>query len=153
MTARGWRASGKTAGGIGFAVALILVACAGPYGKMTEIASPTAPGDSFRTIVVIAGDDDQNTLQITAKVRQQLVDRGVVATRRSGLWTSEREALVDICPLGEGRPADGLLFVLWNEFSLYDCRTHKQAYLIRGAMRGTDAMLQRLVAYLRVPAK
>jgi hypothetical protein len=151
MTVRGRMTSGGT--GLGFALALMLGACAGPYGKMNEVVSPNAPGDSFRTIVVIAGDDDQNTLQITAKVRQQLNDRGVVATRRSGLWTNEREALVDICPLGEGRAADGLLFVLWNEFSLYDCRTHKQAYLVRGAMRGTDAMLQRLTAYLRVPSK
>jgi hypothetical protein len=138
--------------GIGFALALIAAACAGPYGKMTEIASATAPGDSFRNIVVIAGDDDQSTLQITAKVRQQLNDRGILATRRSGLWASEREALVDICPLGEPRAVDGLLFVLWNELSLYDCRTHRPAYQIRGAMRGTDAMLRRLLAYLRVPS-
>jgi len=150
MRLRGWMT--KAVPGIGFALATILAACAGPYGKMTEMVSPTVPGDSFRTIVVISGDDDQSTLQITAKVRQQLMDRGVMATRRSGLWTSEREALVDICPLGEGRSADGLLFVLWNEFALYDCRTHKQAYLIRGAMRGTDAMLQRFLAYLRVPS-
>ena len=134
------------------ALALLAAACAGPYGKMTEIASPTAPGDSFRTIVVISGDDDQSTLQITARVRQQLNDRGVTATRRSGLWTTEREALAEICPLGEGRAVDGLLFVLWNELALYDCRTHKQAYLIRGAMRGTDAMVERFLGYLRVPS-
>ena len=143
---RSWMTGG------GFALAMIAAACAGPYGKMAEIASPSVRGDSFRAIVVIAGDDDQSTLQITAKVRQQLNDRGIVATRRSGLWPTERDALVEICPLGEPRAVDGLLFVLWNELDLYDCRTHKPAYQIRGAMRGTDAMVQRLLAYLRVPS-
>jgi hypothetical protein len=138
--------------GTGFALAFVAFACVGPYGKMNEIASSSVPGDSFRAIVVIAGDDDQSTLQITAKVRQQLNDRGIAATRRSGLWASEREALMEICPLGEPRAVDGLLFVVWNELDLYDCRTHKPAYQIRGAMRGTDAMMQRLLAYLRVPS-
>jgi hypothetical protein len=125
-------------------------ACAGPYGKMTEMVSPSVPGDSFRTIVVISGDDDQSTLQITAKVRQQLNDKGITATRRSGLWSVEREALTDICPLGEARPADGLLFVTWNQLDLYDCRTHKPAYQIRGGMRGTDDMVRHLLAYLHL---
>jgi hypothetical protein len=137
---------------VGFVLAMAVVACAGPYGRMNEITSADAPGDSFRTVVVIAGDDDQATLQITAKVRQQLIDRGVTATRRSGLWSIEREALMEICPLGEGRAVDGLLFVMWNQLDLYDCRTHRPAYRIRGGMRGTDAMVQRLLAWLRVPS-
>lgn len=146
---RSWMTAGVV-GGIGFALALTAAACAGPYGKMTEITSASAPGDSFRAIVVIAGDDDQSTLQITAKVRQQLNDGGILATRRSGLWSAEGEALAEICPLDQARAVDGLLFVLWNELDLYDCRTHKPAYRIRGGMRGTDAMVTRLLAYLRV---
>lgn len=132
-------------------VMLIAAACAGPYGKITEMASPTVVGDSFRTVVVIAADDDQNSLQITAKVRQQLNDGGVTALRRSGMWSIERDALADICPLGEASNIHGLLFVLWDTLSLYDCRTHKPAYQIRGGMRGTDAMVKRLLAFLRVP--
>lgn len=124
-------------------------ACTGGYGKVTEIASTTIPGDSFRTVVVIAGDDDQSTLQINAKVRQQLNDKGITATRRSGLWPSEREALLDICPLGSQSDVDGLLFVMWNELDLYDCRTHKPAYQVRGGMTGTDLMVQKLMRYLR----
>jgi hypothetical protein len=119
---------------------------------MSEIASATVPGDSFRTVVVISGEDDQSALQITARVRQQLGDAGVTALRRSGLWSVEREALADICPLGQSPDVDGLLFVTWNQLDLYDCRTHKPAFQVRGGMRGTDAMVKRLLAYLRLAA-
>ena len=133
----------------GMVAAAALAACTGGYGKITEMASSTIPGDSFHTIVVIAGDDDQSTLQINAKVRQQLNDKGIAATRRSGLWPSEREALLDICPIGSASGVDGLLFVMWNELNLYDCRTHKPAYQVRGGMTGTDLMVQKLMRYLR----
>lgn len=130
--------------------AAVAAACAGPYGKVNEVISATVPGDSFRTIVVISGDDDQSALQITARVRQQLSDAGVDAQRRSGIWSVEREALADICPIGQPADVDGLLFVTWNDLSLYDCRTHRPVYQIRGGMRGTDQMVKRLLAYLRV---
>jgi len=134
-----------------FAVVIgaVVVACAGPYGKMNEIVSATMPGDSFRTLVVISGDDDQSSLQLTARVRQQLNDAGLSAQKRSGLWSVEREALTDICPLGQTTDVDGLLFVMWNELDLYDCRTHKPAYQVRGGMQGTDLMLKRFLRYLR----
>lgn len=132
------------------AAAAAAAACAGPYGKISEIVSQTVPGDSLRTIVVISGDDDQSALQITARVRQQLADAGATALRRGGLWPTERDALIDVCPLGEANDVDGLLFVTWNQLDLYDCRTHKPAYQIRGGMRGTDAMVQRLLGYLRL---
>ncbi len=126
-----------------------VAACAGPYGKMNEIVSATMPGDSFRTLVVISGDDDQSSLQLTARVRQQLNDAGLSALRRAGLWSVEREALADICPLGQASDVDGLLFVYWNELDLYDCRSHKPAYQVRGGMQGTDLMVKRLLRYLR----
>jgi hypothetical protein len=129
--------------------AAVLAACGGAYGKVQEVSSASIPGDSFRTLVVISGDDDQNSLQITAKVRNQLNEKGLTATRRSGLWATEREALADICPLGTPSDVDGLLFVQWNELDLYDCRTHKPAYSIRGGMTGSDVMVQRLMRYLR----
>ena len=134
---------------IGVIAAAVAACASGPYGKVTEIVSPSIPGDSFRTIVVISGDDDQNSLQVTARVRQQLNDRGLNAQRRAGLWSTEREALADICPLGEVSPVDGLLFVMWNELNLYDCRTHKPAYQVRGGMIGTNVMVQRMMRYLR----
>jgi len=134
---------------IGVTVGAVAACASGPYGKVTEIVSSSVPGDSFKTIVVISGDDDQNSLQVTARVRQQLNDRGLNAQRRSGLWSTEREALVDICPLGEVSAVDGLLFVMWNELDLYDCRTHKPAYQVRGGMVGTNVMLQRMMRYLR----
>ena len=135
---------------LGVALAAVAAACAGPYGRMNEIVSASVPGDSFRTVVVIAGDDDQSALQITAKVRQQLNDAGFSALRRSGLWSVEREALADICPLGQPTDVDGLLFVYWNELDLYDCRSHKPAYQVRGGMQGTDLMVKRLLRYLRL---
>jgi len=134
---------------IGVAIGVVTACASGPYGKVTEIVSSSVPGDSFRTIVVISGDDDQNSLQVTARVRQQLNDRGLNAQKRSGLWSTEREALVDICPLGEVSAVDGLLFVMWNELDLYDCRTHKPAYQVRGGMIGTNVMVQRMMRYLR----
>jgi len=125
-----------------------LAACSGAYGKVSEMTS-TVPGDSFHTVVVISGDDDQSSLQITAKVRQQLNEKGLTATKRAGMWPNEREALMDICPLGTQSGVDGLLFVMWNEMDLYDCRTHKPAYQVRGGMRGSDVMVQQLMRYLR----
>jgi hypothetical protein len=133
-------------------VVAVAVACAGPYGKMNEIVSATMPGDSFHTLVVISGDDDQSTLQLTARVRQQLNDAGLSAQKRSGLWSVEREALADICPLGQPSDVDGLLFVYWNEIDMFDCRTHKPAYQIRGGMQGTDLMVKRFLKYLRPQA-
>jgi hypothetical protein len=134
---------------LGIVIVAVVVACAGPYGKMNEIVSPTVPGDSFHTVVVISGDDDQTALQITARVRQQLTDAGLSAQRRAGLWSVEREALADICPLGQTNEVDGLLFVYWNELDLFDCRTHKPAYQVRGGMQGTDLMVKRFLRYLR----
>jgi len=123
-------------------------ACAGPYGKVTEIMSQTVPGDSFRTIVVISGNDDQSALQLTARVRQRLNDAGLSALRRAGLWSTESEALAEICPLGQTSDVHGLLFVTWDELDLYDCRTHKPAYQIRAGMQGTDLMVKRLLRYV-----
>jgi|SRR5881394_2757967 len=135
---------------IAVVIAAAGAACVGgPYGKVAEIVSPSVPGDSFKTVVVISGDDDQSALQVTARVRQQLNDKGLSAQRRSGLWTNERDALVDICPLGQAAAVDGLLFVMWNELDLYDCRTHKPAYQVRGGMSGTSNMVERLMKYLR----
>lgn len=134
---------------LGASLAAVAAACAGPYGRVNEVVSATIPGDSFRTVVVISGDDDQSALQITARVRQQLNDAGLSALRRSGLWSVERDALADICPLGQPSDVDGLLFVMWNELDLYDCRTHKPAYQVRGGMTGTDVMVKRLLRYLR----
>jgi hypothetical protein len=134
----------------GVLVAAVVAACAGPYGKVTEMTSASIPGDSFRTIVVISADDDQSALQITARVRQQLTDAGITALRRTGIWSIEREALADICPLGQPSQVHGLLVVSWNDLSLYDCRSHRPAYQIRGGMRGTDVMVKRLLTYLRV---
>ena len=134
---------------IGVTVGAVAACASGPYGQVTEIVSSSVPGDSFKTIVVISGDDDQNSLQVTARVRQQLNDRGLNAQRRSGLWSTEQEALVDVCPLGEVSAVDGLLFVMWNELDLYDCRTHKPAYQVRGGMIGTNVMLQRMMRFLR----
>lgn len=130
-------------------LAASVAACAGPYGRVREIVSPIVPGDSFRTIVVISGDDDQSALQITARVLHQLQSAGLNAQLREGLWSIERDALADICPLGGSRDVDGLLFVLWNQLDLYDCRTHRPAYQVRGGMVGTDVMVQRLTRYLR----
>lgn len=133
----------------GIALGAALAACAGPYGRVNEIVSSTIRGDSFQTVVVISGDDDQNSLQITARVRQQLIDRGLQGERRAGIWNTELEALNDICPMGQPSDVHGLLFVFWNQLSLYDCRTHKAAYQVRAGMRGTDVMVQRLMRYLR----
>jgi len=72
---------------LGVALAAVVAACAGPYGKMNEIVSTSIPPDSFRTLVVISGDDEQASLQLTARVRQQLNDAGLSAQKRSGLWS------------------------------------------------------------------
>src|SRR5712691_1469775 len=125
---------------------LLAAACAGPYGRTTELVSEAIPGDHFKSLAVIAGDDDDNTVRITQQVRTRLTGKGLSAEHRQGLWESQQAAVQEIC-----RPADldGVVFVLWNELDLFDCATHKPAYQIRGGYGGTDRMLERLLHYLR----
>lgn len=136
---------------------LLLFACAGlgacaggPYGRVREIRSQSIPGSRFHTVVVIAGEDDQSDLQITARVRERLEQSGMTVVRRSGLWETEEQALAEICPVG-GTPTgiDGVLFVWWNRLNLRDCETHRPAYQIRGGYVGVDEMTRRLLRYFQ----
>ncbi|HXF95021.1 MAG TPA: hypothetical protein VNI61_02845 [Gemmatimonadales bacterium] len=122
----------------------------GPYGRVTEVVSSAVPGDSIRVIVVVAGESEDTDLRIAAQVRDQLNAAGLTALRRPGLWDSEQSALAEICPRDQPSDVDGVLFVWWNQLELRECPTHRPAYQIRGGYTGVNAMVKRLLRYLRV---
>ena len=104
----------------------------------------------FQAVVVIAGNDSRSDLRMSVMVRQKMTDAGVTALRRSGRWGSEVEAVADICPAGEAVTVDGVLFVYYNQLTLYDCRTRVRAIEIRGGDEaGLPGMANQLIRYLR----
>ena len=142
------------------AAAGLLAACAGPYGRVRETYSSTVSPTRFKTIVVIAGENDAGDLQIAVQVREKLTASGLTALNRTGLWETEGAAVAEICPPASGASGaesppgavDGVLFVWWNRMTLHDCETRKAAYQIDAAYTGVDNMIKRLLGYLRRPA-
>jgi hypothetical protein len=122
--------------------------------KSSEQAHSATVGSNYRAIVVIAGNDARYDLRMSAMVRQQLTDNGVVALKRSGRWGGEAEAVNDICPTGQAGNIDGVLFVYYNQLTLIDCRTHVRAYEVQGGDEaGLPGMTKKLLNYLQVDAK
>jgi hypothetical protein len=116
--------------------------------KMVERRSEI-PGNSIKTIAVIAGDDMQTTIRMSAGVREQLTKGGWNAIRKSGRWASEVEALEEICKPGT-ETVDGVLVVTYNILNLRHCESKSTAYRIEGGGElGLPQMAERLMVYLR----
>lgn len=116
----------------------------------TENIHAGVDASKIQAVVVIAGNDSRADLRMSAMVRQKLTDAGITAMRRSGRWGSENEAMADICPTGQAVTVDGVLFVYYNQLTLFDCRAHVRAIDIRGGDEaGLPGMANRLVRYLR----
>ncbi len=119
--------------------------------RSNEEKSRQHEGSKYQVIVVIAGGDSRGELRMSALVRQRLIEGGWQAVRRSGRWGTEIEALADICPQGEAVTTDGVLFVYYNQLTLFDCRSRTPAYRVDGGDElGIDQMSNRLIGYLRV---
>lgn len=141
---------------------LIPLACAVLGGcQLFRVSKPSSEdiqrsvdASTFQAIVVIAGNEARTDLRMSVMVRQKLTDAGVTALRRSGRWGSENEAVADICPAGESQTVDGVLFVYYNQLTLYDCRSRVRAFEIRGGDEaGLPGMANRLIRYLKPDAK
>jgi len=117
--------------------------------RMTEERGKGHEGSKYQVIAVIAGGDSRGELRMSAMVRQKLAEGGWQAVRRSGRWGSEIEALADICPQGEAIATDGVLFVYFNQLTLFDCRSKTPAFRVEGGDElGIDQMTTRLIKYL-----
>lgn len=116
----------------------------------TEDVQRSVDASKLQAVAVIAGNDSRADLRMSAMVRQKLTDAGVTAMRRSGRWGSENEAMADICPAGQAAAVDGVLFVYYNQLTLWDCRSRVRAIDIRGGDEsGLPGMANRLVRYLK----
>ena len=117
---------------------------------MIEQQSSKHTGAEYKLITVIAGDDSRGALRMSVLVRRKLNEGGWQAVTRSGRWTTENDALGDICPQGEAVNVDGVLFVYYNQLSLFDCRSRTLSYQVEGGEQlGIDQMAQRLIVYLK----
>lgn len=141
--------------------ATVLFGCSGitpAKGRPVEFRSDTAPRVNYKTIVVIAADDAKNALKMSATVRALLNKDGWNAIRRSGRWTSEEDAMNDVCRAGQVEKVDGLLVVSYDALLLRECTTKLTAYKVNGGGRlGLPEMTRRLENYFRsmatVPAQ
>lgn len=117
--------------------------------RATEQINPQVDASTLSAIVVIAGDDARYDIRMATLVRQQLSDAGITALRRTGRWGSQTEALLDICPTGQVSSADGVVFVYYNQLTLWECRSRSKAIEIFGGTEsGLPGMTKRLVEYL-----
>jgi hypothetical protein len=123
-------------------------------GRVTEFRSATAPRVQYSTIAVIANDDTSNALKMSATVRTQLTKDGWNAVRRTGRWTSEEDALLDICNPNNPEPAQGVLIVSYDTLHLRECKTKLTAYKINGGGRlSLPELTERLERFLKVSAQ
>jgi hypothetical protein len=117
--------------------------------KMTERRTQV-PANRINTIAVIAADDQQSTIRMSAGVRGQLTEAGVTAVRRAGRWTGESDAITEICMPGQEQKVDGVLFVSYNRLTLRYCETKLVVYEIEGGNEmGLQDMAKRLIGFLR----
>jgi hypothetical protein len=130
-----------------------LFACSGitpAKGRPTEFRSDTAPRVNYKTIVVIAADDNKNALRMSASVRTQLNKDGFKAVRRAGHWTSEEDAMNEVCRAGQPERVDGLLIVSFDALLLRECTSKLTAYKVNGGGRlGIQEMTFKLENYFR----
>lgn len=146
------RCSGLLVGLAGVLIAL--TGCLQRYSRVNELVNPNIPGSKFRELVVIAEDDDDTSLQIALRVRMRLQQEGWTVIRRGGRWTTEFEALDQLCPRADSTAqdagaVDGVLIVGWDRFTLWDCAERRAAYEIRGGYTGIDNMFTHLRRYLK----
>ena len=137
-----------------------LLGCAGrplfQRGKpAVENISADIPGERFKALATIAGNDGRTDLRMSADVRLHLTQAGFTAVPRAGRWESEQTAVADICATRSG--VDGVLVVTYRSLKLIDCATTKTAYEIihdpEAGGPGIQGLTLRLVRYLRGETK
>jgi hypothetical protein len=123
-------------------------------GRVTEFRSSTAPHVTYSTIAVIANDDTPNTIKMSATVRSTLTKDGWNAIRATGRWSSEEEAMLEICNPNAATPAQGLLIVSFDTLHLRECKSKLTAYKINGGGRlSLPELTERLERFLKTSAQ
>ena len=118
--------------------------------KTVEQRNDRIPGNKFQAIAVIAGDDTNPGIRLSAQVREQINQAGITAVRKAGRWQSQLEAFNDICRPEQEEPVKGVLIVTYDRLTLHDCDTKGIAYSISGGARlGLTEMTQKLIAYVK----
>jgi hypothetical protein len=136
--------------------AAVLTAASGPCGPLlqtpqpiAERRNPTIPPDRIRVVGTVAASRSRSDLRMSASVRQQLTDSGIVAVRKAGRWASQIDAVKKACADDAAPKVDGLLFVWHDRLELFDCTTRLAAYEVSGGTEGITELADRLVAYLK----
>ena len=121
-----------------------------------ENISADIPGERFKALATIAGNDGRTDLRMSADVRLVLTEAGFTAVPRAGRWETEQIAVADICAT-RGSGVDGVLVVTYRSLKLIDCVTSKTAYEIihdpEAGGPGIRGLAQRLIRYLRGETK
>ena len=133
-------------------VCLLLLALPGCYGlfpRPTERANPRVQRAEIDTIAVIAGGDRTSEVQVAQRARERIRERGkVTVVSVSGLWSSERAAVDDVCGPAQQPQLDGLAVFEADDLRLWDCGTREVAFEARGGWRGVRYLSDRLLEYL-----
>jgi hypothetical protein len=121
-------------------------------GRVTEFKSTTVPATvTYKTIAVIASDDTNNALRMSASVRSQLTENGINGVKRSGRWDTEDSAVNEICrtPGPEGL-VQGVVIVSYDTLVLRECESKLVHYKIVGGGRlALNQMAEKLIGFVR----
>lgn len=123
-------------------------------GKISQYVSPSVDATRIKRISLIGDGRDRANAQIISRARTRLTQAGVPLVVRSGSWETNELAIKSIC---EQRPqardnVDGVAFVGWDHLTLHDCASQSIAIDITGTYAGIDGLVDKLIAYLGVPA-
>jgi hypothetical protein len=120
-------------------------------GRVTEFKSTTVPNVTYKTIAVIASDDTNNAIRMSASVRSQLTENGINGVRRSGRWDNEDNAVNEICRnAGPEGLVQGVVIVSYDTLVLRECESKLVHYKIVGGGRlALNQLADKLIGFVK----
>lgn len=118
--------------------------------KIDEYRNPNIESTRFTNLTVLPVDPADNfAMDMAARVRVKLKADSVHLSQPLKLEPEGEVGMQELCPPDRTVEYKGVLFVAWDRLILRDCATKAVAFRTLGNYAGIDAMLQRLVKYLR----
>lgn len=117
--------------------------------RINELANSDISPRRFQVLAVLPMEMEGFGPQVAARARDQ-IERSGVATAVARKWMPEGDAgMQDLCPRENPPPYQGVVFVAWDRMVLRDCETGFVAWRASGGYAGVDAMVKRMVHYIR----
>lgn len=119
--------------------------------RIEELANSQIAPSRFHVLAVLPMESSGFGPQVAARAKEQIELSGVqTATPR--VWMPEGDAgMKDLCPRENPPPYQGVVFVAWDRVVLRDCETGFVAWRATGGYAGVDAMVKRMVQYIKGP--